>query len=67
MTTETNKTTASERAKHVRQANANQAIEGFHPDEEDKQIQARYIAGTASIADLLAHAKKFVADMGNKE
>lgn len=61
------KTTASERAQHVRQANANQAIEGFHPDEEDKQIQARYIAGTATLADMLAHARKFVADVRDQD
>ena len=55
-------TTSSERARHVQQANANQAIEGFQPDAADKEIQAQYIAGTATLTDLLAHAKKFVAD-----
>lgn len=65
VTTPKKPTTAAERAAHVREANANAAIEGFHPDEEDKAMQARYIAGTASIADLLALAKK-AADAGKK-
>lgn len=54
--------TATERARHVHQANANQAIEGLYPDAADKEIQARYIAGTASLADLLAHAKTFATE-----
>lgn len=58
-------TTASERAKHIRQANANQAIEGFHPDEADKEVQASYIAGTASLADMFMHAQKFADEARN--
>lgn len=55
-------TTAPERARHVYQANANQGIEGFQPDASDKAIQAKYIAGTATLADLLAHAQKFATE-----
>lgn len=58
---------AAERAAHVRQVNANQAIEGFHPDDEDAAIQNRYIAGTAAIADLLAHARQFAAKALTKD
>jgi len=54
--------TINERAFHVSQALANHAIEGFHPDAADKQILARYIAGTASIKDLLSRARKFAQD-----
>jgi len=57
-----NHTTSTERARNLHQANANQAIEGFHPDETDKAIQAMYIAGTATLADLLAHAQKFATE-----
>lgn len=57
----------AERAAHVRQANANQAIEGFHPDGEDVAIQNRYIAGIAAIDDLLAHARQFAAKALTKD
>lgn len=52
--------TAEDRARHVAQANANQAIEGLTPSAEDKEIQQRYIDGTASIEDLLKHANDFL-------
>ena len=57
----TNGTTAEERAAHVGQANANQALEGFHPSEADKAIQAKYIDGTATLDDLLIHARESFA------
>lgn len=52
-------TTPSDRAMHVLQARANQAIEGFYPDESDRKILAQYVIGTATLADLLNHAQKF--------
>lgn len=55
------KITSTERAWHVQQTNANNAIEGLLPDHSDREIQARYIAGTASLPDLLDNAKAFVA------
>lgn len=58
-------TTQAQRADHVRQANANQALEGLFPDANDREIQARYIAGTASLDDLLQHAKNFVTQIKN--
>ncbi len=51
--------TASERALYVLQANANQAIEDFYPDESDKKLQAQYVIGTATLDDLLNHAREF--------
>lgn len=54
--------TPGERAYHVSQTLANHAIEGFHPDATDKQMLSRYIAGTASIEDLLTSARKFAQD-----
>lgn len=60
------KTTSQERAMHVRQANANQALEGLQPDAGDREIQARYIAGTATLTDLLDHAKRFVVESRNR-
>jgi hypothetical protein len=51
--------TAAERQAHVTQMNANQSIEGLEPDAADKEIQAKYVAGTASIADLLKSAQQF--------
>jgi hypothetical protein len=55
------RTTAEERSAHVRQANANQALEGFLPSEEDKAIQSKYINGTATPEDLLNRARETVA------
>lgn len=60
------KTTTQERAMHVRQANANQALEGLQPDAGDREIRARYIEGTATLADLLDHAKRFVVESRNR-
>lgn len=55
-------TTVNERAFHVSQVLANHAIEGFHPDADDKRILSRYVVGAASIEDLLANARKFVQE-----
>ncbi|WP_342616477.1 antitoxin VbhA family protein [Rhodoferax sp. GW822-FHT02A01] len=56
-------TTMTERAEHVRQANANQALEGLKPDAQDLEIQAKYIEGTASLDDLLRHANNFATQV----
>lgn len=63
---ESHLSTAEERAKHLAQANANQAIEGIEPSAEDKAIQEKYVEGTASVEDLLQHAKDFVKKVQGK-
>ena len=52
-------TTQEERRQHVGQMCANFAIEDMHADADDMVMQERYIAGTASLADLLQHARDF--------
>jgi hypothetical protein len=54
-------TSRADRERHVAQMLANHHIEGYEPDEADKQLQAAYIDGTASLDDLLAHARQFAA------
>lgn len=51
-----------DRALHVDQALANHAIEGFEPDEADKLLVARYVAGTVSTNDLLRQARLFALE-----
>jgi hypothetical protein len=50
-------TTQEQRRYHVTQMNANLAIEDMRPDATDLALQARYIGGTASLDDLLQHAR----------
>ncbi len=52
-------TTTQQRTRAVAQTRANFALEGMLPDRGDLLMQERYIAGKATIADLLAHAKAF--------
>lgn len=52
------KTTAEQRREHVKQMNANNAIEGFIPDETDKRLQAEYIDGKITLLALLDHAQQ---------
>jgi hypothetical protein len=52
-------TTRADRERHVAQMLANHRIEGYKPDDTDKQFQAAYIDGTATLDDLLAHAHQF--------
>lgn len=54
--------TVGDRALHVDQTLANHAIEGFAPDEADKLLVARYVAGTASVNDLLSQARLFALE-----
>jgi hypothetical protein len=67
MSKNTSGTTAKERAAHVRQANANQALEGFHPSDEDNAIQSKYIDGTATFEDLLIYARESAAKPTSKK
>lgn len=46
------------RRKAVEQMNANAALAGFTPSEQDLENQRRYIAGELSLDDLLAHARE---------
>lgn len=55
-------TTREERVQHVRQMLANSRLEGFEPDAADKQLQAAYIDGTATLDDMLTHARSFAAN-----
>ena len=50
-------TTWADREHHVAQMLAN----GYEPD-TDKQLQAAYIDGTATLDDMLAHARSFAAN-----
>ena len=54
-------TTRADREHHVAQMLANHRIEGYEPDDADKQLQAAYIDGTATLDDLLAHTRQFAA------
>ncbi len=55
-------TTQADREHHVAQMLANHRIEGYEPDDADKQLQAAYINGTATLDDMLAHARWFAAN-----
>lgn len=46
---------------YVAQMLSNFRLEGIEPDEADKQLQAAYIDGTATLTDMLAHASQFAA------
>lgn len=50
-----------DRRQHVATMRANFAIEGMHPDAEDLALQERYIDGTASLDDLMNHARAYAA------
>lgn len=56
-------TSPAERERHIAQMLANFRIEGYEPDEADKQLHAAYIAGAATLDDLLAHARQFAASI----
>jgi dephospho-CoA kinase len=58
---------AQERQRQVDQANANQSIESQLPDSSDKRIQDQFVAGTASVEDLLKHANDFVLEVTGKK
>lgn len=54
-------TTVATRSRAVQQARANFAIEGFQPDAVDVALLAGYISGVITLADMLQHARDFVA------
>ena len=54
------KPTKEERAQNVTQMNANSQLEGIGPDASDVVIQADYINGSKTIADLIDHAQAAV-------
>lgn len=48
-----------QRRQNVAVMRANFAIEGMHPNAEDLALQERYIDGTASLDDLMNHARAY--------
>jgi len=54
-------TTKEQRRQHVATMRANFAIEDMHPDADDLALQERYIDGTASLDDLMNHARAYAA------
>jgi hypothetical protein len=54
--------TIAERQKAVEQMNANAAIEGFYPTAIDREMFARYIAGTTTIEDMREEAHRHAAE-----
>lgn len=54
-------TTVTTRRYAVQQARANFAIEDFKPDADDRALQAGYVAGVVSLADMFQHARDFLA------
>lgn len=59
-------TTKKQRRKHVDQTNANFAIEGFEPDQEDLKLQEGYVNGRVSLEQMLASARAFAAKAKGK-
>ena len=59
-------TTKKQRQRHVAQMNANFAIEGLTPDDDDKKLQQQYIDGVVTLEDMLAHARDFAAKAQRK-
>ncbi len=57
----------ADREHHVAQMLANHRIEGYEPDEDDKRLQSAYIEGTATLDDLLKHAKEFAGKAQARE
>jgi hypothetical protein len=56
-------TTRADRERHVTQMLANFRLEGLEPDAADKQLQLAYIDGTATLDDMLLHARLFSASL----
>lgn len=51
--------TMHERRTNVARMRHSFSLEGLQPDSADAALQAAYIKGTASLADMLAHATAF--------
>ncbi len=52
-------TSRADRERHVAQMLASSRLEGFEPDETHQQLLQDYIEGTATLNDLLAHARDY--------
>jgi hypothetical protein len=52
-------TSRADRERHVAQMLASSRLEGLEPDEAHQQLLQEYIEGTASLDDLLTHARQF--------
>lgn len=49
----------NERAAHVARMRHSFSLEGLQPDTTDAALQAAYVHGTITLADMLAHATAF--------
>jgi len=54
-------TSRADRERHVSQMLANSRLEGLEPDEDHQKLLQTYIEGTASLDDLLNHARDYAA------
>jgi len=52
-------TSRADRERHVAQMLASSRLEGLEPDEAHQQLLQAYIEGSASLDDLLAHARAY--------
>ena len=59
--------TREERARIVAEVNASFAIEDLEPDADDLRIQQEFIEGTATLDDMLEHARRFAAQKGEQQ
>jgi hypothetical protein len=47
--------------------NANQALEGFYPDESDRLNQNAFIDGSKTLPELLFHAQSYVSTLSTED
>ena len=52
-------TSRADRERHVAQMLASSRLEGLEPDEDHQKLLQAYIEGTATLDDLLAHARDY--------
>lgn len=60
-------TNRADRERHVAQMLVSSRLEGLEPDEVHQQLLQEYIEGTASLDDLLAHARQFASAAASGE
>ena len=60
-------TSRADRKRRVAQMLASSRLEGLEPDEAHQQLLQEYIEGTASLDDLIAHARQFAAEATAKK
>jgi hypothetical protein len=60
-------TSRADRERHVAQMLASSRLEGLEPDEAHQQLLQEYIEDTASLDDLLDHARQFAAEATAKK